>query len=538
MLGTGVIRMITRSAFIIASAMVVAVAGCSGNLSPRGSSVIPIEQSQRGSFANPFTTLTATFTIQVPSNSLNAKSASISANGGTPVVQDLSPTASGCVPAHGSHPLTCTVAVSARLGRNVFVLKTFSAPGGGGSVLATATIFQTLSSNITIPVILSATPASIALALANAAPRECDPATNIPLYIAVKDASGNIIVTANYGLTITLHDSDTSGTTTLSATTVTSSGANVTLHYNGHLLKTATISASAPGISRGNIHNAIFTPTQLLYVLDIATRGDEVYLSSATGNVKPVRQFSSTAIDSNLTEGFLSSACVIYISDESAVQQIAEFSARANGPVAPLATIAGSNTNLFAGGVAVDSSGKIYSPIDVGGTPGLGIWAAGASGNVAPSAMIFGSKTQIGNPGPLTFGPSGKLYLLSFRNVLVFAKGATGNVAPLQNVTTNFFCPSGVGVDSTGEIYVPDNCANQIKVFAADANGNATPIATINTGQSSFGAGLDYHDNLYTAFLNVPAVASYLPGANGNAHTRTLITGNMTLLREPSDPAP
>jgi hypothetical protein len=62
--------------------------------------------------------------------------------------------------------------------------------------------------------------------------------------------------------------------------------------------------------------------------------------------------------------------------------------------------------------------------------------------------------------------------------ILVFAKGAIGNVAPVAWITSVGY-PAGVMADSKGHIYAAEFSNDTIKEFARSANGNATPLRTI-----------------------------------------------------------
>ena len=78
---------------------------------------------------------------------------------------------------------------------------------------------------------------------------------------------------------------------------------------------------------------------------------------------------------------------------------ISEFAAGATGNVAPIRTIAGSNTGLNGGGIAVavsKASGEIF--VLNNGTNAVLGFAATASGNVAPIQTLAGSATQFSNP--------------------------------------------------------------------------------------------------------------------------------------------
>jgi hypothetical protein len=73
----------------------------------------------------------------------------------------------------------------------------------------------------------------------------------------------------------------------------------------------------------------------------------------------------------------------------------------------------------------------------------------------------------------------------------VYAPSANGDVAPTRVITGpatglgNSYIRS-IAVDATGRIYVINPVGTAILVFAADANGNAAPIATIHPSELSY----------------------------------------------------
>lgn len=77
---------------------------------------------------------------------------------------------------------------------------------------------------------------------------------------------------------------------------------------------------------------------------------------------------------------------------------ITEYAPGAKGDVAPINTIAGSNTQLYVPlGMAMSGAGRLYVANSYSGT--IAIFAAGASGNVAPVATISGSSTGLCRTG-------------------------------------------------------------------------------------------------------------------------------------------
>jgi hypothetical protein len=62
--------------------------------------------------------------------------------------------------------------------------------------------------------------------------------------------------------------------------------------------------------------------------------------------------------------------------------------------------------------------------------------------------------------------------------LLVFTKGASGNTAPVAKITS-LARPSGIVADAQNNIWATYTSYQSISEFAPNANGNATPLATI-----------------------------------------------------------
>jgi|HubBroStandDraft_6_1064221.scaffolds.fasta_scaffold00004_140 6-phosphogluconolactonase (cycloisomerase 2 family) len=165
----------------------------------------------------------------------------------------------------------------------------------------------------------------------------------------------------------------------------------------------------------------------------------------------------------------------------------------AKGNVAPLHTIAGSNTGLHGPyGIAVDANHKAYIVNTNGGsqfTGSLTVYAAGANGNVAPMQTITGSNTGLAYPFCIALDSSNDLYVTNYngQSVTVYAAGANGNVAPIRTISgsnTGLNEPFGIAVRGT-TMYVANESNSTVTVYGATANGNVSPIRTIggsNTG--------------------------------------------------------
>ncbi len=157
-------------------------------------------------------------------------------------------------------------------------------------------------------------------------------------------------------------------------------------------------------------------------------------------------------------------------------------------------------------GVAVDSTGNIYvansasfngGPDTVTAFPPL----ASLTGqpnypDVTPYATISGAGTGLNSPGGIAVDSGGNLYVTNdgsvnggADSVTVYAAGANGNAAPSATISggaTGLDVPFGVAIDSGGNLYVAsdgsaDGGADSVTVYPAGSSGNAAPSATISS---------------------------------------------------------
>ncbi len=145
--------------------------------------------------------------------------------------------------------------------------------------------------------------------------------------------------------------------------------------------------------------------------------------------------------------------------------------------------------------------------VTVRGNNAIAAFPEDAKGNVAPALTIAGPATLLGSPVTLAVAKSGNIYAANEdgSEILTFAKGASGNVAPqiLGGSHLPLTATRGVAVDAAGRIYVSDYRANKIFVFAPNASGNARPIRTIGGNKTlltaAAGMAFDGKGNLYVA---------------------------------------
>jgi hypothetical protein len=150
--------------------------------------------------------------------------------------------------------------------------------------------------------------------------------------------------------------------------------------------------------------------------------------------------------------------------------------------------------------VAVGSAGNLYvfNWQDIVAGPAIDIFSASATGNVAPTGNLSGAATTIQDVGGIATDSSGNLYVsnngASGGSILVFAPTASGNAAPMRTIVgaatqLNRFV-GGIKVDAVGNIYVITAGASgsnpAVLKFAASASGNAAPVLNITSSDWTY----------------------------------------------------
>jgi sugar lactone lactonase YvrE len=243
-----------------------------------------------------------------------------------------------------------------------------------------------------------------------------------------------------------------------------------------------------------------------------------VYPAGSTGNVAPIVTItgSATALASPLGIA-LDSAGNIYVANQyvaggissSNDSSITVYPAGSNGNVAPISTIAGSNTGLEnLSGIALDSSRNLYVTASTTGVgPKINVYPAGSSGNASPNAIITGSATQLEGPG-IAVDSGGRIYVSNLRggtdqlgSITVYPPGSTGDAVPSATITSNLTGlngASGLALDSVGNIYVANG---------SDVTGEKGSIAIYPAGSYAAGPLVAMIDGANTRLDNPFAIA-------------------------------
>ena len=213
---------------------------------------------------------------------------------------------------------------------------------------------------------------------------------------------------------------------------------------------------------------------------------------------------------------------------------VAIFAAGTSGDAKPLGTIRESAVET-----PVDSSVNLRGEIFVANRGGSINVFAGRSYSYQLVRSLAGPHTQLRAPSSMAVDPMGSMYVADLGNASTPAKiiwlsaGVTGNIFPTHTVSgphTGLTSPTGIAVDASEEVFVADHGSGKILVFAADARGDAAPVATIDGFRGPRRIFVDQDLNLYVSCDGDSSIAVLAPdGPLRWTRTATITSTTMTL---------
>lgn len=234
--------------------------GCGGS----GSSNLPTvsQPPARGTQSE-----SVTFSIVVPSKTSAPRPAYVSPSTQSASITVTPSGGSAGTPVVVNCTSVCSGTVDAPVGSDTFAVKLYGAQNAAGNLLSTGSLAQTIladqanSVNVTFNGVVQ----SIAISIPTITPGASGAAA---VTVRAIDASGNTIVgPGSYAdangnpLTIRLSDSDTSGNSSFSQTSVTQPTSGITLNYTAAFDSNPIITASANGLTSASATVAFPVPT-------------------------------------------------------------------------------------------------------------------------------------------------------------------------------------------------------------------------------------------------------------------------------------
>ncbi len=288
----------------------------------------------------------------------------------------------------------------------------------------------------------------------------------------------------------------------------------------GDIAPIATISGSNTGVTYPA--GIALDSSRKIYVANSYPGGLTVYpaLGSSTGLLNEFPTATINAGNNDISYFALDSSGNIYWADvytNSLFVYPALGSSTGTVNESPIATISTAMTTGLTspGGIAVDSSGKIYVPGYNVNVASVFVYPAGSNCNAAPIGAISGPDTLLETPAFVAVDSSGQIYVADDDRVLVYPAGSTGNVAPITTISGPDLYGGSFAVDSSGNIYMPDPSSSPPSVEFYPAGSTGTPTAFIvgpNTGlEDPAGTALDSGGNIYVLDLGAESVFLYPP---------------------------
>jgi sugar lactone lactonase YvrE len=312
--------------------------------------------------------------------------------------------------------------------------------------------------------------------------------------------------------------------------------------------------------------------------------GIEVYPAGSNGDVSPVATIAGADTGLGGPIGIaLDSVGGLYVLNSygGATQHgsVTIYPAGSIGDTAPIATITSNFTGLdYGSGIAVDSTGNIYVANDLGGVGEHGsitIYPAGGYATGPPLATIAGSNTELFNPYGIALDSAGDIYVLNRDSAItVYPAASTGDVMPTAALTIDpngKNSPTGLAVDPHGDLFVTNqggekcnkrSCVqtslDSVAVYTAGSDGNTRPSAVISGANTSLASpsaiAVDRSGAIYVAnegpvqctrgcgsCIGIPAgpgsISIYAAGSTGDAMPTATISGPNTGLVFPYEVA-
>jgi hypothetical protein len=416
----------------------------------------------------------------------------------------------------------CSGSVSAPPGSDTFVVNLYDAQNGGGNLLSTGTLTQTIVANQTnnVNLTFNGVVASFNLGFSSKT-ISSGTAGSVGLSVNALDADGNVIVGpgvyVNSGgtpITVALTNSDTSGNSTLSQTSFTQPAGGINLSYTAALDVNPTITASAPGVPSAS--TTLYFPPPTLISLSLS--------GGVAGNV-----VSETITGTNFVAGgtTVNAGANITVSNVNVTgpgTMTATFTISGSAPLSvPSVTLSTSTGSTAAWNFAIATNNVItvntFTDSNAGTPAGTGAGTTGANYDVrgailtadgAPGdAIVFSGCTPV---APCTIALNGPLPAMS-ANMVVNGGGYGSVVINGQSAYRVFWAQSGTITLASLEI---ENALAQ--------GGSGGGPNTGGGGAAGLGAGL-FVDTASVTVMNDLFNTMRAAGGNGGNYSSSTNNG-------------
>ena len=239
----------------------------------------------------------------------------------------------------------------------------------------------------------------------------------------------------------------------------------------------------------------------------------------------------------NFPTGVGFSAGLIFVANNHG-DTVTVYAKNANGDAAPVTTISGVNPGLdHPTDIDVDSTGRVYVGNSAGNS--VRVFAPNETGNAVPLASIVGPDTALDHPVALHHDGAGNVYVVNTANSSVtiyhsadIFSSVSGDVIPfatLSGAMTGLVNPSGIVLDSAGNVYVTNDFPDSITVYAPNPTGDQAPTATIAGPATTLNGAGDIDivgSDLVVANTGANDLLAFPFSANGNVAPAYTVSGS------------
>jgi len=438
-------------------ALVVLGAGCGGS----GGSTVPAKSPAQ----TPASMMVA-FRIVLPTTASNARRRLpryVSASTHSAAITAAPGGGSAGAPVIVNCTTVCTGQIAAAVGSDTFTVTLYDAQNAVGNLLSTGTLTQTIVQNQanSVNVTLDGVVASLTVALNPAAVTEGTAAT-VAVTVNALDADGNTIVgpgiyanASGSPLTVALVDSDGSGATHLSLSSLTAPTSGITLSYNGATIPSPTITASAAGATPGHAPLTV------------------------NGGTGTVMHFSGGGIGEpyTITAGPDGALWFTDIGFESAVGRI---------------TTAGAITE-YSAGIAQQPA----RPLGIAAGPDGALWFTEYNNDRIGRSTTSGTITEFSTG--ITAGSTPQIIVAGPDGALWFTEGGTGKIGRITTTGTVSEYPGGpansevfgIAVGSDNNLWFTEFAAGVICRITTGGTVTQFPLASSGSGPRGIAPGPD-----------------------------------------------
>jgi DNA-binding beta-propeller fold protein YncE len=189
---------------------------------------------------------------------------------------------------------------------------------------------------------------------------------------------------------------------------------------------------------------------------------------------------------------------------------------------------AGSNTRLqHPTAIAVNAAGSFFVADAGSGVGRLEWFSGGANGNLVPDRVIEGADTGIHDPRGVALDGSGRVFVAerTLNQILVFAADANGDATPITRLG-GLHVPGHLAVDDVMNVYVANEADNSLAVFGSSGPESWTLSATITSKALSQPTGVATDAVGEIAVGAIGGVLFFAGSAQGNADPIRMVTAS------------